>query len=122
MLDLLTTLETAIFYWQCNLPKDAGPTELEDLAAARQVRINPQVTSLVERLREAARFLEEETYPIMPGAKYALPFLQARLKAVAAIQEAFTILTPGMPWPQPKETNEPTTHAIPAGPSGEPAA
>lgn len=33
--DLLTHLRTAVWYWECNLPPDAGPTELEDLKSAK---------------------------------------------------------------------------------------
>lgn len=33
--ELMKWLNIAIFYWECNLPKDAGPTEREDLAAAK---------------------------------------------------------------------------------------
>ena len=32
--DLLRHLECAAWYWTCNLPPDAGPTEKDDLAAA----------------------------------------------------------------------------------------
>lgn len=35
--DLLEWLRTAVWHWEANLPSDAGPTELDDLDAAKKV-------------------------------------------------------------------------------------